>query len=218
MKKIIILMVSVMLIAVFSGCSLLPKATTNGIAVGERYPGKADGQIQEDEQKPDSDTNDSSGSEEIEPAESDPADAGAPAEQTLPADSDVVAPPAGIRYNPIDYVIQQDSDITDELLEIIESRKMNPTAEIIKEEDGYKIALISLGEKSTGGYNVNILEVADLEAGKITVSYSEMAPAADDMVIQVITYPYVVLKINSDLPVEFKQVDAAETAQDKAAD
>jgi hypothetical protein len=63
--------------------------------------------------------------------------------------------------------------------------------------------LINIGEKSTGGYGIEVESVVE-EADKIVVTIKETEPKAGQMVTTAITSPYAVLKINSKKPIEFK--------------
>jgi hypothetical protein len=105
-------------------------------------------------------------------------------------------------------------NVPDELAALVEEKKMTAAAEVIQEEADYRIAIISLGEKPTGGYSIEITEVADIENGKATVRYREAAPAPDAMVTQAIAYPYVVLKIEASLPVVFEEAAASDDKQE----
>jgi len=61
--------------------------------------------------------------------------------------------------------------------------------------------ILNMGEKNTGGYSItasNVQETAD----KIIVTVKETEPSADAMNVQVITYPYAIVKINSKKPIE----------------
>lgn len=63
--------------------------------------------------------------------------------------------------------------------------------------------LINLGEKNSGGYKIEIKSVEEL-LDKVVVSINEVKPDSSQNVIQSITKPYCVLKINSKKPIEFK--------------
>lgn len=56
--------------------------------------------------------------------------------------------------------------------------------------------ILNMGEKNTGGYSIGVEKVEET-ATNIVITVKETAPAPDSMVMQVITYPYAVVKINS---------------------
>jgi hypothetical protein len=56
--------------------------------------------------------------------------------------------------------------------------------------------VLNMGEKSTGGYSIGVEKVEETDKN-IIITIKETAPAPDSMVMQMITYPYAVVKINS---------------------
>lgn len=56
--------------------------------------------------------------------------------------------------------------------------------------------ILNMGEKNTGGYSIGVEKVEETGTN-IVITVKETAPAPDSMVMQVITYPYAVVKINS---------------------
>lgn len=68
----------------------------------------------------------------------------------------------------------------------------------------YKI-LISMGEKSTGGYDISITDI-QYDGSNITITVRETVPAPDSMVTEAITYPVCAVEI-SGRPQTFKVVD-----------
>ena len=67
-------------------------------------------------------------------------------------------------------------------------------------DDGMTYLLISSGEKPTGGYGIELISLAEYN-GVYKVLVGEGKPAADAMVPQVITYPFVVVKFVGDFEV-----------------
>lgn len=68
----------------------------------------------------------------------------------------------------------------------------------INEDDIAKsnFIILNMGEKNTGGYSIGVEKVEET-ATNIVITVKETAPAPAGMVMQVITYPYAVVKINS---------------------
>lgn len=60
--------------------------------------------------------------------------------------------------------------------------------------------VINLGEKTTGGYSMKVKNIEETE-DSIIVSIEEVAP--DGMATMVMTYPMMVVKINSKKPIVF---------------
>jgi hypothetical protein len=63
--------------------------------------------------------------------------------------------------------------------------------------------LVNMGEKSNGGYRIEVENVEELE-DKIIVTIKEIEPKAGENVTMALTNPYAVIKINSKKPIEFK--------------
>ncbi|GGF02461.1 protease complex subunit PrcB family protein [Flavobacterium limi] len=56
--------------------------------------------------------------------------------------------------------------------------------------------ILNMGEKNTGGYSIEVEKVEETDKN-IIITVKENAPAKDAMVMQVISYPYTVVKIHS---------------------
>lgn len=56
--------------------------------------------------------------------------------------------------------------------------------------------ILNMGEKNTGGYSIGVEKVEETDKN-IIITVKENNPVADAMVMQVITYPYTVVKIHS---------------------
>lgn len=56
--------------------------------------------------------------------------------------------------------------------------------------------ILNMGEKPTGGYTITV-DKAEERTDSVVVWVKKIAPRADEMVTQVFTYPYCVVKINS---------------------
>lgn len=63
--------------------------------------------------------------------------------------------------------------------------------------------ILNMGEKNTGGYSIGVDKVEETDKN-IIITVKENAPATDAMVMQVITYPYTVVKIHSKKEIIFK--------------
>lgn len=56
--------------------------------------------------------------------------------------------------------------------------------------------ILNMGEKNTGGYSVGVEKVEETDKN-IIITVKENTPAKDAMVMQVVSYPYTVVKIHS---------------------
>jgi hypothetical protein len=96
--------------------------------------------------------------------------------------------------------------VPEEKLNLIEDLKVNRGYSIWQEGSDYYI-FVSAGEKSSGGYSLEVIEVEDIE-GVTSVIVEEKEPAQGDMTISVLTYPYTVIKVTNVADTfEIKNVD-----------
>jgi len=56
--------------------------------------------------------------------------------------------------------------------------------------------ILNMGQKNTGGYSIDVEKVEETDSN-IIITVKENNPAPDVMLMQVITYPYTVIKVNS---------------------
>jgi len=111
--------------------------------------------------------------------------------------------PEDVRYSVVD-----EKDIPDHIVRAIEETKSEETSMVFDGEAGTQYVYIALGERRTGGYHINI-ESVERSGDRILISYSEIKPADNEMVTQVLTYPWIVLKVNSELPIEVAVPEAS---------
>jgi hypothetical protein len=104
--------------------------------------------------------------------------------------------PEDVRYSIVD-----EDDIPDYIRRVIEETKSETTSMVFDGEPGTQYVYIALGERRTGGYHIS-LEGVEQSGERILVSCSEIKPADSEMVTQVLTYPWIVLKVHSELPIE----------------
>ena len=76
---------------------------------------------------------------------------------------------------------------------------------LVKENDidSANFILLNMGEKTTGGYSIEIVSVEE-RIDKIVVTVKENAPKSGENVTDVITNPYSVVKLNSKKIIEIK--------------
>ncbi len=71
-------------------------------------------------------------------------------------------------------------------------------AEKMKQDDinNSNYVILNMGEKNTGGYSIGVEKVEETDKN-IIITVKENNPAPDAMTMQVITYPYTVVKVHS---------------------
>ena len=71
-------------------------------------------------------------------------------------------------------------------------------ADKMKQDDisNSNYVILNMGEKNTGGYSIEVEKVEETDKN-IIITVKENSPAPDAMTMQVITYPYTVVKIHS---------------------
>ncbi|MFD1602298.1 protease complex subunit PrcB family protein [Flavobacterium artemisiae] len=60
--------------------------------------------------------------------------------------------------------------------------------------------ILNMGEKNTSGYSIEVVKVEETDKN-IVITVKENNPSPDAMTMQVISYPYTVVKINSKKPI-----------------
>jgi len=60
----------------------------------------------------------------------------------------------------------------------------------------YNYVILNMGEKNTSGYTIDVEKVEETDKN-IIITVKENSPAKDVMTMQVISYPYTVVKIHS---------------------
>jgi len=101
---------------------------------------------------------------------------------------------------PVAYQTVAYAQLPAQVQALVDSAKYNQTTRVIKGEGESQYVLLCLGTRNTGGYSIEISRVEEV-GREIVVTYQERRPAPEDMVIQVITYPWQVLQVESSLPI-----------------
>ncbi|MBN1624593.1 MAG: protease complex subunit PrcB family protein [Clostridia bacterium] len=113
---------------------------------------------------------------------------GASTESTSPAPSN------GITVNKIEFEEITEDDLDVEMANLINDMALEGGFYYWVDSEGTYTVFIGLGERPTSGYEIKVLSVEDNE-GKTNITVEETKPAEDDMVAQVITYPYTVVQM-----------------------
>lgn len=128
----------------------------------------------------------------------------------------VVIVAAAVRYVPrilsnsdkqVDFVVLEENEIPDKIVQILPRYKMLERALAAKVEDQVYV-IVTRGEKLTGGYSVNIDKIVlekEEDETKLVVYAVFTDPKPEELVPQVPSYPYIVVKTNmTELP---KKID-----------
>jgi hypothetical protein len=99
-----------------------------------------------------------------------------------------------ITVNKIDFKVLKNEDINSEMKKTIEFIKQSRGYTIMSEDENSYYIFISSGERNTGGYDIEVLNVDDNE-GKTIITIQETVPGKDQMVTEALTYPNVVIVI-----------------------
>ncbi|ABR50217.1 hypothetical protein Amet_4136 [Alkaliphilus metalliredigens QYMF] len=114
----------------------------------------------------------------------------------------------------VSYVILEKEQVPEEIQEILPRYKMLERALAAKVQDDIYV-IVTRGEKLTAGYSVDIEQIMiikDHDEEKLMVHAAFKDPKADDLVAQVISYPYVVARVElEELP---KKIDLKVTYQE----
>ena len=93
----------------------------------------------------------------------------------------------------IEYTVQEESQVPEELLAKMKE-KQKEAFQMTYVTDGYMYIAKGYGTQKTSGYSVRMLELYEAAEG-IVFSAELLGPAKDEPVLQVETYPYIVIKI-----------------------
>ncbi len=93
---------------------------------------------------------------------------------------------------PVDFTVVEKAAVPPELLTIIDEKK---TEEFTMSYtlDGYLYIAVGYGEKSTGGYSIQVEELYETKSN-IVINTTLVGPEAGEAVNKMATYPYIVVK------------------------
>ena len=93
----------------------------------------------------------------------------------------------------LEYTVLEESEVPEELLEKIGEKKAE-AFDITYQSDGYLYIARGYGTQRTSGYSVRILELYESTEG-IVFSSELIGPRRDELVLQIETWPYIVIKL-----------------------
>ena len=93
----------------------------------------------------------------------------------------------------VEYTVQEESLVPEELLAKMKEKQKEPF-QMTYVTDGYLYIAKGYGTQATSGYSIRVTELYEAAEG-IVFSSELIGPAKDEPVLQVETYPYVVVKM-----------------------
>lgn len=93
----------------------------------------------------------------------------------------------------IEYTVQEESQVPEELLAKMKEKQREPFRMTYTTE-GFLYIAMGYGTQATSGYSIRVLELYEAAEG-IVFSTELLGPAKDEPVLQVETYPNIVIKI-----------------------
>ena len=93
----------------------------------------------------------------------------------------------------LEFTVVEDADLPGELKELVDEKKEKPFRLTYSNKD-YLYIVVGYGQKNSGGYSIAVDELY-LTSNAIYIDTNLVGPSQDDMVVQGVTYPYVVVKV-----------------------
>lgn len=109
-----------------------------------------------------------------------------------------------VSFNSLEIEIVKDTtSLPSHLREVLEQAKTQKGYLILKDSDLLNsdtvLVFISSGQKITGGYDIRIEDLqAEKENGQLNIIVRETAPGSENIVSEVITYPFILFSIKGD--------------------
>ena len=94
----------------------------------------------------------------------------------------------------LEFTLVEESQMPEELKALIEEKKATEFKLTFDTEDA-KYIVVGYGRQETGGYSISVDELYETE-NAIYISTNLIGPAKGEMVTQVETYPYIVVRID----------------------
>ena len=103
----------------------------------------------------------------------------------------------------VEFTIIENEDIPEELMTMIEEKKNHMFKITYGNDDGFYM-VIGYGEQKSSGYSIQVKECYESK-NAVVFDTELLGPMQDEVVEQVKTYPYIVVRIkNLNLPVVFE--------------
>ncbi len=93
----------------------------------------------------------------------------------------------------VEYTVQEESQVPEELLAKMKEKQKEPF-QMTYVTEGYLYIAKGYGTQKTSGYSIRVMELYEAAEGMV-FSSELLGPAKDEPVLQVETYPYIVIKL-----------------------
>ena len=93
----------------------------------------------------------------------------------------------------VEYTVQEEGELPEELLNKIREKQKEPF-QMTYATDGYLYIARGFGTQATSGYSIRVTDLYEAAEG-IVFSAELLGPAKNEPVLQVETYPYIVVKL-----------------------
>jgi len=93
----------------------------------------------------------------------------------------------------VEYTVQEESQVPEELLAKMKEKQKEPF-QMTYVTDGYMYIAKGYGTQKTSGYSIRVTDLYEAAEG-VVFSAELIGPAKEEPVLQVETYPYVVVKV-----------------------
>lgn len=99
------------------------------------------------------------------------------------------------RVKDLEFTVVPESNIPEELLQIINEKKESPfKLRYTSTDNEYLYIAVGYGTQNTGGYSISVDDLY-LTSNAIYIDTNLIGPSKDEGVTQVHTYPYIVVKL-----------------------
>ncbi len=93
----------------------------------------------------------------------------------------------------VEYTVQEESQVPEELLAKMKEKQKEPF-QMTYATDGYLYIARGYGSQNTSGYSIRVTDLYEAAEG-IVFSAELVGPGKEEPVLQVETYPYIVVKL-----------------------
>ena len=93
----------------------------------------------------------------------------------------------------LEYTVVEEGNVPEELLAKINEKKLEPFT-MTYQSEGYLYIAQGYGTQKSGGYSIRVKELYEAEEG-IVFESELLGPAKDELVTQMETHPYIVIKL-----------------------
>lgn len=94
----------------------------------------------------------------------------------------------------LEFTVVEEADLPENLLKTINEKKDKPFTFSYFIDTDYLYICVGYGAQKSGGYSITVDELY-LTDNAIYIDTNLLGPSKDDVVTQVVTYPYIVVKI-----------------------